>query len=149
MFVASGIRHAVRLSEIPACFLLLWKTAFWWLSLVASGMWSLSFVFVEPVVAQHYWHWPFLALMELLRWLNIICTGMVIPLFGCAVCFNPWFVDFISGPSSCENQPWFSWLTVELLSLLQVKIGLIRNLLFVAYSILLGCYVLWPSLQLL
>ncbi len=66
--------------------------------------------------------------------------------FGCAVRFNPWCVDFISGPSSCENQPWFSWLTVKLLSLLQVKIGLIRNLLFVAYSILLGCYVLWPSL---
>ncbi len=69
--------------------------------------------------------------------------------FGCAVHFNPRNVDFISGPSSCENQPWFSWLTVKLLSLLQVKIGLIRNLLFVAYSILLGCYVLWPSLQLL
>jgi hypothetical protein len=25
--------------------------------------------------------------------------------FGCAVHFNPWCVDFISGPSSCENQP--------------------------------------------
>ncbi len=38
--------------------------------------------------------------------------------FGCAVCFNPWYVDFISGSSSCdcENQLWFSWLTVELLS---------------------------------
>jgi hypothetical protein len=26
-------------------------------------------------------------------------------IFGCAVRFNPWYVDFISGPSSCENQP--------------------------------------------
>jgi hypothetical protein len=67
---------------------------------------------------------------------------MVIPsFFGCTVCFNPWYVDFISGLSSCENQPYFGWLIVELFSLLQVKIGLIRNLLFVAYSILLGCYV--------
>ncbi len=24
---------------------------------------------------------------------------------GCAVRFNPWYVDFISGLSSCENQP--------------------------------------------
>ncbi len=32
----------------------LMKTAFWWLSIVASGMRSSSFVFVEPVVAQHY-----------------------------------------------------------------------------------------------
>ncbi len=23
----------------------------------------------------------------------------------CAVRFNPWYVDYISGPSSCENQP--------------------------------------------
>ncbi len=68
---------------------------------------------------------------------------------GCAVRFNPWYVDFIAGLSSCENQPCFGWLIVELFLLLQVKIGLIRNLLFVAYSILLGCYDLWPSLQLL
>jgi hypothetical protein len=68
--------------------------------------------------------------------------------FGCAVHFNHWCVDFISGLSSCENQLCFGWLIVELFSLLQVKIGLIRNLLFVAYSVLLGCYDLWPSLQL-
>jgi hypothetical protein len=73
----------------------------------------------------------------------------VIPIFGCAVRFNPWYVDLILGLSSCENQPYFNWLIVELFSLLQVKIGLIENLLFVTYSILLGCYVLWPSLQLL
>ncbi len=62
---------------------------------------------------------------------------LAIPIFGCAVRFN-----------SCENQPRFSWLIVELFSLFQVKIGLIRNLLFGVYSILLGCYVLWPSLKL-
>jgi hypothetical protein len=62
--------------------------------------------------------------------------------------FNPWCVDFISGLSSCENQPCFGWLIVEVLPLLQVKIGLIRNLLSVAYSILLGSYDLWPSRQL-
>jgi hypothetical protein len=69
-------------------------------------------------------------------------------IFFCTVRFNPWCVDFISGLSSCENQPCFSWLIVELFSLLQVKIGLIRNLLSVAYSILLGSYDLWPSCQL-
>jgi hypothetical protein len=66
----------------------------------------------------------------------------------CTVRFNPWCVDFISGLSSCENQPCFGWLIVELFSLLQVKIGLIRNFLSVAYSILLGSYDLWPSRQL-
>jgi hypothetical protein len=30
-----------------------------------------------------------------------------------------------------------------------VKIGRIRNLLIVAYSILLDCYALWPRLKLL
>ncbi len=25
--------------------------------------------------------------------------------FVCAVHFNPWYVDFISGLSSCENEP--------------------------------------------
>jgi hypothetical protein len=66
----------------------------------------------------------------------------------CAVRFDPWCVDFISGLSSCENQPCFGWLIVKLFSLLQVKVGLIRNLLSVAYSILLGSYDLWPSHQL-
>jgi hypothetical protein len=32
--------------------------------------------------------------------------------FGCAVRFNPWYVDFISSLSSCENQPCFGWLIV-------------------------------------
>jgi hypothetical protein len=31
---------------------------------------------------------------------------------GCAVRFNFWYVDFISGLSSCENQPCFGWLIV-------------------------------------
>ncbi len=44
---------------------------------------------------------------------------------------------------------WYSWLIIKLFSLHQVKISLIRIFLFVAYSILLGCCVLWPSLQLL
>ncbi len=79
---------------------------------------------------------------------HIACVDMVIPTFGCAVHFNPWYVDFISGQSSCEKQPLSKWLIVELFPLLWVKIGLIRNLLFVVYSILLGCYVSWPSLQL-
>jgi hypothetical protein len=43
--------------------------------------------------------------MELPRWLNISCMGMGIPTFGCVMPFNPWYVDFISGPSSCGNQP--------------------------------------------
>ncbi len=36
-------------------------------------------------------------MMELPRWLNIICLDMVIPIFGYAVRLNPWYVDFISG----------------------------------------------------
>ncbi len=35
-------------------------------------------------------------------------------IFGCTVRFNPWYVDFISGLSSCENQPCFGWLIVKL-----------------------------------
>jgi hypothetical protein len=31
--------------------------------------------------------------------------GHPIFFFGCAVRFNPWYVDFISGQSSCENHP--------------------------------------------
>jgi hypothetical protein len=36
---------------------------------------------MEPVVAQHYQHWHFLALMELPRQRSIICMDMVIPIF--------------------------------------------------------------------
>jgi hypothetical protein len=76
-----------------------------------------------------------------------ICMEMVIPIIGCTVCFNPCYVDFISGPSSCKNRPLLSWQIVKLFSLLCVKIGLIRNLLFVAYSILQGCYVYGQALS--
>jgi hypothetical protein len=31
---------------------------------------------------------------------------------SCTVRFNPLYVDFISGLSSCENQPCFGWLIV-------------------------------------
>ncbi len=105
-------------------------------------MWPLSIVFAESLVAQHYSHRHFLAWLELLRWLNFICLDIGILTFGCAVRFNPWYVDFISGPSSYD-QPLSSWLIFEHVPLLWVKIGLIRNLLFVAYSILLGCYVIF------
>jgi hypothetical protein len=97
------------------------NTAFWWLSLVASGIWPLSFVFVEPLAAQHFSNWLFLAVLELPRWLNIVWVDMDIPTFGCTVLFNPWYDDFISGLSSCENQPPSSWWIVKLLSLLWVK----------------------------
>jgi hypothetical protein len=56
--------------------------------------------------------------------------------------FNAWYVDFISGLSFVRINLCCGWLIVYLFSLLQVKIGLIGNLLFVAYSILLGCYAL-------
>ncbi len=85
--------------------------------------------------------------MELPRWLSIICTDMVIPTFGCAMRLNPWYVDFISGPSSCEKQPLSSWLIVKLLPLLWVKTGLIRSL-FVCglqYSAGLLCFMAKPS----
>ncbi len=121
------------------------KASFWWLSLVTSGMWPFSFVFVEPLVAQHLSHWGILALMELPRWLNI-CVDVGIPSFGCALRFNPWYKNFISGLRSCENQPPCSWLIIKLRSLLWEKIvsGLTGNL-FVAYSILLSCSVLFHA----
>jgi hypothetical protein len=59
--------------------------------------------------------------MELPSWLNIICVDMGILTFGCTVHFNPWYVNFISGLRSCENQPPCIWLIVELCSLLWVK----------------------------
>ncbi len=128
------------------------NTAFQWLSLVASRMWPKSIVFLESLVAQHNSHWQFLALMELQRWLKIICMDMGIPTFGCPVRFNPWYVDFISGLSSCENQPPCSWLIVELLALLWAKNckwsywkSFVCGL---KYSAGLLCYVSWPSLQL-
>ncbi len=96
------------------------KIAFWWLSLVKSGIWPLSFVFAEPLVAQHYLYWEILALMELPRWL-MICVDIGIPTSGCTLRFNPWYKSFISSLRSCENQPPCSWMIVKLLSLLWVK----------------------------
>ncbi len=72
-------------------------------------------------MAQHFSHWHFLAVMELPRRLNIICMDMGITTFGFDVHFNPWYVNFISGLSSCENQPPSSRLIVELVVLLWVK----------------------------
>ncbi len=55
---------------------------------IISRIWDVVFIlfFVEPVVAQHYLHWHFLALMELPRQLSIICTDMVIPNFMVELC---------------------------------------------------------------
>jgi hypothetical protein len=70
---------------------------------------------------------------------------MGVPNFGYAVRFHSWYKNFISGLRSCENQYQFSWLIVKLLSLLWVKnySGLVGNLLFMAYSIPLNCYVIF------
>ncbi len=125
------------------------KTAFWWLSLVVSGMWLFSFAFAEPLVAQHSLHIGILALMKLPRWLNI-CVDMGVPSFGCAVRFNPWYKNFISGLCSCE-QSLCNWLIVELLSLVWVKICKWSHWTpILAYSIPDGllCSVSWPSLLL-
>ncbi len=152
MFVAFGIRHAgwsmyqgyltVFFAFMKNCLLVviiswIWDVVFILCFRGASGgstLLTLAFPCINGVtkVTQHH------------------MRGYGHPnFFGCIVRVNPWCVDFISGISSCENQPCFGWLIVELFSLLQVKISLIRNLLFVAYSILMGCYVLWPSLLLL
>ncbi len=150
MLVAFGIRRAgwSMYQGYLNVILLSWKTAFWWLSLVASGMlyytlfswsqWWLNTINIG--ISLHWWSYQGDSASSTQIWSSHF--------FGCALRFNSWYVDFISGPSSCENQPWF-WLIVKLLSLLQMKIGPVKNLLFVAYNILLGCYVLWPSLQLL
>ncbi len=125
------------------------KTAIRWLSLVTSGMRSISFVFHRAIGGSTLSALAFPCINGATKVTQHRHVEMVIPIFGCAVRFNPWCVDFISGLSSCENQPWFSWLIVKLLSLLQVKIGLIINLLLVAYSIMLGRFFLWPCLQFL
>ncbi len=59
-------------------------------------------------------------IMELPRCLNI-CMDMGISSSGCAVCFNPWYKNFISGLRSCENQPLNSWLIAKLLPCFWVK----------------------------
>jgi hypothetical protein len=59
--------------------------------------------------------------MVLWRGLNTICVDRGILTFGCVVRFNPWYVGYISGLNSCENQLPCSWLIVELFSLLWVK----------------------------
>jgi hypothetical protein len=46
------------------------------------------------------------------------------PTFGCAVRFNPWYKHFISGLSSCDNQPPCSWLIVKLLITEPEKVGI-------------------------
>jgi hypothetical protein len=56
MLVAFGIRHAgwSKYQGYLTTFCFHEKLPFGWLSLVVSGMWSLSFDLVEPFVAQHY-----------------------------------------------------------------------------------------------
>ncbi len=86
------------------------KTAFWWLSLVPSGMWLFSFVFAEPLVAQHYSHWQILALIELPRSSRLLD----------ALCASTLGIRTLS-QASYENLPLCNWLIVKLLSLLWVK----------------------------
>jgi hypothetical protein len=64
-------------------------------------------------------------------------------------CFNPWYVDLISGLGLYENQLPPGWLIVELLSLFMVKNSYwsYSQPWFVAFSIPL-CYNSWPSHQL-
>ncbi len=69
-----------------------------------------------------------------------------------ALCFNPWYANFMSSLSSCENQPPCSWLIASSFHYFGQRIisGLIGNLLFcgLKYSAGLFCYVSWPSFQL-
>ncbi len=125
------------------CVFAFMNTTFWWLKLVASGMWPLSFVFVGPLVAQH--NLQFLALVWLPRWLNIICMDMGIPTFGCAVRFNPWYVMISQAEAPVRiNLHAFGWLLSSFHSFgWRIISGLVGNLLFVAYSISLGCYVIF------
>ncbi len=94
------------------------KTASWWLSLVASGM------------------WPFSSFLWSRWWLNTIHIGESLhngatevsqhlrgyghPDFWLRCMLNPWYENFMSGLRSCENQPPCSWLIVKLLPRLWV-----------------------------
>ena len=126
------------------------KAAFWWLSLVASGMWPFSFVFAERLVAQHCSHWWILALMELPRWLNI-CIDMGVPSFGCAVCFNPWYKNLSWAYALMRiNLHAVGWLSSFFHSFeLRIASGLTGNpFCCLQYSAGLLYVVSWPNLQL-
>ncbi len=89
-------------------------------------------------------------IMELLRCFNI-CMDMGVPSSGCTVCFNPWYNNFISGLPSCENQPPYSLLIVQLLPHLWVKYYkwfLGNPFCGLQYFAGLFCVVSWPRLQL-
>jgi hypothetical protein len=115
------------------------KTASWWLSLVASGM-TVLLCFAETVVAQHYSHWGILTKwryqsVSSFAWIWASCSLV-------ALCASTlWYKNFISGLCSCENQPPWSWLTVEILPVFGWRniSGLFGNPFFVAYIIPLGC----------
>ncbi len=89
------------------------KTASWWLSLVAFGR-IILLCFYEASVGSTLFTLGNPYIMELLRCL-IICMNMGVP-FLVALCASAlWYKNFISGLRSCENQPPWSWLIVELL----------------------------------
>ncbi len=120
------------------------KTASWWLSLVASGMWPFSFLFAEPLGAQHYSHWGILALMELPRWLNI-CVDMGIPSFACAFASTLGITTLSQAYALVRiNLPAVGWLLSFFYSFgWRIVSDLIEHLFCGLYTILLGCYVLF------
>jgi hypothetical protein len=89
------------------------KTASWWLSLVLSWMTVLLY-FCRASGGSTLFTLGNLCIMELPRCL-IICVDLAF-LSLVALCTSTlWHTNFISGLCSCENQPPWSWLIVELL----------------------------------
>ncbi len=101
---------SVNVSEIPDCFFAFMKNCL--LVVIISHLWDVVIIlcFRGAIGGSTLLTLEFLALMELPRWLSIISADMVIPIFGRTVRFNPWYVNFISGSSSCENQ----WINLDL-----------------------------------
>jgi hypothetical protein len=119
------------------------KTVCCRLSLVASGMWPFSYVFAEPMVAQYYSHWEILASWSyqgdstfLWIWASCLLVALCASTLGIKTLSQAYALVRINlhtvGWSSSFFYP-FGWRIIS---------GIIETL-FVAYSILLGCYVLF------
>jgi hypothetical protein len=117
------------------------KTAFWWLSLVAYGKWPFSFVFVEPLVAQHHHIW------ECLLWGyggDSTFAWIWVSPFLVALCTSTFGIKTLSQAYALVriNLQVVGWMSSFFHAFGQRIISGLIDTLFVAYSIPLGCYVL-------
>jgi hypothetical protein len=108
MFVAFGIRHASwsMYQGYLTVFFAFMKNCL--LVVIISHVWDMVFIlcFCEASGGSTLLTLAFPCINGVTKVTHHHMCGFGHPnFFGCAVCFNPWYVDFISGPSSRENQP--------------------------------------------